>query len=81
MSYRVYSGPKGSEDISPLAKEKMLYKEFTGLDEALAWARHIVKDGRVPLLLEGDDGTHMDRHAIGDALGVAQRERVGGPMA
>ena len=80
MSYRVYSGPKGSDDISPLAKEQMLYKEFTGLDEALSWARHIVKDGRVPLLLEGDDGTRMDRRAIGDALGVGQRERVGGPM-
>ncbi len=80
MSYRVYSGPKGSGDISPLTKEQMLYKEFTGLDEALFWARHVVKDGRVPLLLEGDDGTRMDRRAIGDALGVGERERAGGPM-
>jgi len=80
MSYRVYSGPKGSDDISPLAKEQMLYKELTGLDEALSWARHVEKDGRVPLLLEGDDGTRMDRRAIGDALRLGERERVGGPM-
>ena len=77
MTYRVYSGPKGSGEISPLAKEQMLYKEFAGLDEALAWARHLDKDGRLPLLLEGDDGTRMDRRAIGDAIGVGHREQVG----
>ena len=78
MTYRVYSGPKGSGAISPLAKEQMLYKEFTTMDEALAWARHVHQDGRVPLLLEGDDGTRLDRRAIGDALGVGQREQVRG---
>ena len=77
MTYRVYSGPKGSGEISPLAKEQMLYKEFSGLDEALAWARHLDKDGRLPLLLEGDDGTRMDRRAIGNALAVGHREQVG----
>ena len=41
MTYRVYSGPKGSGEISPLAKEQMLYKEFSGLDDALSWARHV----------------------------------------
>lgn len=78
MTYRVYSGPKGSGEISPLAKEQMLYKEFNSLDEALFWARHINQNDRVPLLLEGDDGTRMDRRAIGDALGVGQREQVSG---
>ena len=78
MTYRVYSGPKGSGAISPLVKEQMLYKEFTTMDEALAWARHVHQDGRVPLLLEGDDGTRLDRRAIGDALGVGQREQVSG---
>ncbi len=76
MAYRVYSGPKGSGQISPLAKEQMLYKEFSGLDEALAWARHVDREGRLPLLLEGDDGTRMDRRAIGNALGVGHREQV-----
>jgi hypothetical protein len=78
MRYRVYSGPKGSGDIEPIAKENMLYKEFAALDDALSWAGHVEKDGRVPLLIEGDDGTRMDRRAIGDALRVGMRDRVGG---
>jgi hypothetical protein len=77
MRYRVYSGPQGSEDISPLAKEKVLFKEFTTMDDALSWARHVEKEGRVPLLIEGDDGTRMDRRGIGDALRVGEREQVG----
>jgi hypothetical protein len=77
MQYRVYSGPKGSGEISPIAKEQMLFKEFAALGDALSWARHVKQDGRVPLLLEGDDGTQMDRRAIADALGVGQREQVG----
>jgi hypothetical protein len=77
MRYRVYSGPRGSEDISPLAKEKMLFKEFTTMDDALSWARHVEKEGRLPLLIEGDDGTRMDRRAIGDALRVGEREQIG----
>ena len=76
MHYRVYSGPKGSDDISPMAKEKMLYKELTALDDALSWARHMEQGGRTPLLIEGDDGTRMDRRAIGDALRVGQREQI-----
>jgi hypothetical protein len=77
MRYRVYSGPKGSEDVSPFAKEQMLFKEFTVLDEALSWARHLEEGGRTPLLIEGDDGTRMDRRAIVNALRVGEREQVG----
>jgi hypothetical protein len=77
MRYRVYSGPKGSDEISPLAKEKMLFKEFTSMDEALSWSRHVERGGRVPLLIEGDDGTRMDRRAIADALRIGEREQVG----
>lgn len=77
MHYRVYSGPRGSEDISPIAKDKMLFKQFDALDDALSWARHVERGGRTPLLIEGDDGTRMDRRAIGDALRVGQREQVG----
>jgi len=36
MSYRAYSGPAGSEPISHLDKERMLFKEFGTLDEAIA---------------------------------------------
>ncbi|HTT47277.1 MAG TPA: hypothetical protein VMG39_04650 [Pseudolabrys sp.] len=77
MQYRVYSGPKGSGEISPMSKERMLYKEFVSLDDALSWARHVGRTERVPLLIEGDDGTRLDRRAIADALGVGQREQVG----
>ena len=78
MSYRVYSGPAGSSDISPLAKSQTLFKQFAALDDALAWARHVDNSGRVPLLIEGDDGTRMDRRDIGRALRVGEREQVGG---
>lgn len=78
MSYRVYSGPKGSADVSPMNKSQTLFKQFDALDEALAWARHVGQSGRVPLLLEGDDGTRMDRREIGNALGVGEREQIGG---
>jgi hypothetical protein len=81
MRFRVYSGPKGSGDVSALAKEQMLFKEFNALDDALSWARHVEKDGRVPLFIEGDDGTRMNRRAIVDALRVGEREQVGGPSA
>lgn len=77
MSYRVYSGPLGSTDISPLAKSETLFKQFGALDEALAWARHVDQSGRVPLLIEGDDGTCMDRRDIGNALRVGEREQIG----
>lgn len=35
MTYRVYSGPRGSESISPAEKDRHLYKEFGVLDEAI----------------------------------------------
>jgi hypothetical protein len=31
----------------------------------------------MPLLIEGDDGSRMDRRAIANALGVGEREQVG----
>ncbi|HVR57955.1 MAG: hypothetical protein WB475_18410 [Pseudolabrys sp.] len=76
MHYRVYSGPKGSPDVLPLEKSELLFKEFAALDDALSWARHLEGGGRVPLLIEGDDGTHMDRRAIIDALRVGMREQL-----
>ncbi len=79
MTYRVYSGPKGAPDLSPTDKEKMLFKQFNTLDEALAWARHIELSGRVALHIESDDGgTSMNRRDIGAALAVGKREQVGG---
>jgi hypothetical protein len=68
MRYRVYSGPRGSAELAPLEKEKMLFKEFEHLDAALGWAEHLGKGGRVPLLIEGDDGTRLDKREIAAAL-------------
>jgi hypothetical protein len=68
MTYRVYSGPPGSESVAPLEKQRWLYKEFGLLDEALGWARHVNDAGRVTLSIEGDDGTQMNRKDISAAL-------------
>jgi len=68
MTYRVYSGPRGSQSISPLEKDRHLYKEFSLLDEAMNWARHINDSGRVALLIEGDDGTRLTKQQIVTAL-------------
>lgn len=68
MTYRVYSGPRGSQSISPAEKDRHLFKEFNLLDEAMSWARHINGSGRVTLLIEGDDGTRLTRQQIVTAL-------------
>jgi hypothetical protein len=68
MTYRVYSGPRGSQSISPLEKDRHLFKEFMLLDEAMAWARHVNDSGRVTLLIEGDDGTRLTKQQITGAL-------------
>ncbi|MGA8977026.1 MAG: hypothetical protein WB496_28295, partial [Pseudolabrys sp.] len=62
--------------MSPLEKSQLLFKEFTVLDDALSWARHLEGTGRIPLLIEGDDGTRMNRRAIIDALRVGMREQL-----
>lgn len=74
MSYRVYSGPRGSESISPLEKDRHLYKEFTLLDEAMSWAQHVNGSGRVTRLIEGDDGTRLNKQQIAAALRMPEPE-------
>jgi hypothetical protein len=74
--YRVYSGAAGSENVS-LARESMLFKEFLNLDDALSFARHLEQGGRVPLLIEGDDGTRMNKREIVEALRLGDREAIG----
>jgi hypothetical protein len=68
MTYRVYSGPRGSESISPHEKDRHLYKEFGLLDEAISWARHTNESGRATLLIEGDDGTRLTKQEVATAL-------------
>jgi len=74
MAYRVYSGPRGSETVPPLEKDSWLYKEFALLDEAMSWARHVNKGDRIALLIEGDDGTHLDKRDIAAALCHSEAE-------
>jgi hypothetical protein len=78
MSFRVFSGPPGTKDISADQRDQMLFKEFGSLDEALSWARHLDRSGRLPLLIEGDDGTRLDKREIADAVRIGQREDVRG---
>jgi hypothetical protein len=68
MRYCVYVGPRGTEAISALQKDQFLFKEFTSLDDAFGWARHINGSGRVTLLIDGDDGTSLGKQEIAAAL-------------
>lgn len=74
--FRVYSGPPGSDALHPAEKAHHLYKEFIGLDEAISWAHHLKETGRVPLLIEGDDGTRIDKKDIAKALHHHGREHA-----
>jgi len=73
MRYRVYSGPRGSEDVPAAEKDRWLFKEYAGLDEALGWAQHVNDRGGVALLIEGDDGTVLKKRDIANALGGRER--------
>lgn len=73
--YRVYTGESGSENVS-LAREQMLFKEFSMLDDALAFARHLERGGRKAILIEGDDGTRMNKREISEALRLGDRETI-----
>ena len=77
MTYRVYSGPHGAQTMSPLEKERMLYKEFDTLDGALSWARHVNESGRTALSIEGDDGTTMSKQEIAAALVHSETAALG----
>ena len=74
MTYKVYTGAPGSDKISPLEKDQYLFKELSDLDAALAWAQAVSKRGAVALLIEGDDGTRLDKSEIADALQLRGRE-------
>jgi hypothetical protein len=68
VRYRVFSGPPGTDALSPLEKQRMLFKEFDTLDGAMAWARHLNGSGRVALSIDGDDGTSLNKQEIAAAL-------------
>jgi len=66
--FRVYVGPPGTGAIHPLEKGRYLFKEFAALDDAIGFAHHLKTGGRVALLIEGDDGTRLDRKALANVL-------------
>lgn len=71
--FKVYTGPSGTERLSPLDKASALFKGFESLDDAFAWAVHASKAGHSVLLIEGDDGTQLTKPEIA----VALRHRAG----
>ena len=77
MQYRVYSGPRGAEDVRAIDKHKMLFKQFPSLDDAVAWAHHLEQSGHTALLIEGDDGTSLTRREIATLLRHSDFERPG----
>ena len=73
MTVKVYSGPAGTDTLSPIQRDRMLFKEFPNFDEALSWASHIKDTGRVALLIEDETtGTILNKREI--AAAVADRE-------
>jgi hypothetical protein len=68
MQYRLYTGPRGAEPIRAIDKDKMLFKSFGSLDEALAFASHLDRTGQVALSIDGDDGTSFGRNEIAALL-------------
>jgi hypothetical protein len=76
MRYRVYIGPRGAEAIAPLQKDQFLLKEFTTLDDAFSWARHVNHSGRVTLAIDGDDGTNLGKREIATALHQGEDTRA-----
>ncbi len=46
------------------------------LDEALGWARHLNEGGRVALLIEGDDGTRLNKQQIAATLNHPEAGRT-----
>lgn len=66
--FKVYSAPSGAENISPMDKERMLFKQVLSMDEAISWAAHMSKSGHAVVLIEGDDGTQLGASEIASAL-------------
>ena len=68
MRYRAYCSAPRSQSLSPIDRERALFREFNRLDDAFNWARQLRKRGAVALTIEGDDGTHMEKREIAAAL-------------
>jgi len=78
MTYKVYSGPEGTEAVSPVNKDRMLFKEFASFEEALSWASHVKATGRTPLLIEDEGGRKFDKREIAAELAHRGVHTAGG---
>ncbi len=81
MTFKVYSGPIGADTFSPARRDRMLFKEFANLDEALSWASHIKDTGRVALLIEDESGKTFNKREIAAALADRDARDVRGVAA
>ncbi len=81
MTFKVYSGPVGSDAVSPIHKDRMLFKEFPSFDEALSWASHVRDTGRVAVLIEDETGRTLDKREIAAALADRSARDVRGITA
>ena len=81
MAFKVYSGPAGTHAVSPIQKDRMLFKEFPNFDEALSWASHIKDTGRVAVLMEDETGRTFDKREIAAALANRDARDVRGVTA
>jgi hypothetical protein len=78
MTFKVYSGPAGTDAVAPIHKDRMLFKEFPAFDDALSWASHIQDTGRIAVLIEDDAGRTFDKRAIAAALAERRARDVRG---
>ena len=81
MTFKVYSGPAGTDAVAPIQKDRMLFKEFPNFDEALSWASHVKDTGRVALLIEDETGRTFDKREIAAALADRNARDVRGVSA
>jgi hypothetical protein len=81
MTFKVYSGPAGTDAVLPIHKDRMLFKEFPNFDEALSWASHIKDTGRVAVLLEDETGRTFNKREIAAALADRNARDVRGVTA
>jgi hypothetical protein len=81
MTFKVYSAPAGTDAVSPINKDRMLFKEFPNFDEALSWASYVKDTGRVALLIEDETGRTLDKREIAAALADRNARDVRGVTA
>jgi hypothetical protein len=81
MTFKVYSGPAGTDAVAPINKDRMLFKEFPSFDGALSWAGHVQDTGRVAFLIEDESGRTFNKREIAAALAQRGARDVRGAAA